>query len=356
MIRILLALTFSVLLLIPVNAATAAVSTAAPYTLTVFAPSFAGQGGADSIAFDSTSVFVGYAAGVAKDGSDKPPKPSTIVQYDLQGKQVTTFQVLGHNDGLRIDPRGNLWAIQNEDGNPNLVVIQIKSGKKTVFTFPPTPHGGGYDDVAFAGSAAFITASAPSKATNTDPAVVSAKLRGKTVALTAVLAGNAPATNVVTGKSQTLNLQDPDSMILDPNGELVLTSQADMELVVIEHPGLSCQKALVVPLTTTQPSKDTPMADDTVFANAGQGRILFADKTTNIVYALTTSYFGPSAAYTGYQDSTGTNGFVGQLNLSTGQLTPIVTGLGNPGGMAFLASDASLNDPKVVAGETPECP
>src|SRR6202043_1012374 len=178
-----------------------------------------------------------------------------IVEYDLQGKQVATFSVLGHNDGLRIDAKGNLWAIQNEDGMPNLVIINPKTGKKTDFTFLiPTPHGGGYDEVAFAGSAAFITASAPTKLpTNTDPAVVSAKLKGKTVALTEVLAGNASAINVVTGQAQTLNLQDPDSMILDPNGELVFTSQADMEIVVIEHPALSCQKALVVPLTTTQP-------------------------------------------------------------------------------------------------------
>ena len=55
------------------------------------------------------------------------------------------------------------------------------------------------------------------------------------VALTEVLAGNASAINVVTGQAQTLNLQDPDSMILDPNGELVFTSQADMEIVVIEQ-------------------------------------------------------------------------------------------------------------------------
>lgn len=345
--------------MMPASSAAQVVATA-PYTISVFAPSFAGQAGADSIAFNRTNVFVGYSAGVAKDGSDKPPKPSTIVEYDLTGKKVTTFSVLGHNDGLRVDSKGNLWAIQNEDGNPNLVIINTKSGKETDFTFPsPTPHGGGYDDVAFAGTEAFITASAPTKTPNTAPAVVSAKLKGKTLGLTEVLAGNASATNVLTGAAQTLNLQDPDSMILDPIGDLVFTSQADMELVVIEHPGLSCQKALVVPLTTTQPTTDMPMADDTVFARSGQGRILFADKTSNIVYALTAPYFAPGAAYTAYQNSTGTVGFVGQIDLSTGLLTPVVTGLeaaANPGGMAFIASDASLNDPKTLAGTTLKCP
>jgi hypothetical protein len=354
MIFTLLALVFSALLLIPKDAQAQTVSATLPYSVSVFVPSFAGQTGGDSIAFNRTNVFVGYAGGVAKDGSDG--KPSTIVEYDLKGTKVTTFSVTGHNDGLRIDAKGNLWALQNEDANPNLVVINPKTGKKTNFTFPTTPHKGGYDDVAFAGSAAFITASNPSKSPNTDPAVVSAKLRGRIVALTEVLAGNASAINVVTGKSQTLNLQDPDSMILDPSGELVFTSQADMELVVIEHPGLSCQKALVAPLTTTQPTTDSPMADDTVFTRSGQGQILFVDKTSNIVYSLTTPYFAPGAAYTAYQGSTGLNGFVGQTDLSTGLITPLVTGLGNPGGMAFIASDASLNDPKVLAGAALKCP
>jgi len=354
MILTLLALVFSTLLMIPKDAQAATVTPTAPYTVSVFAPSFAGQAGGDSIAFNRTNIFVGYAAGVAKDGSDG--KSSTIVEYDLKGKVVTTFSVVGHNDGLRIDAAGNLWALQNEDAKPNLVVITIRTGRKTNYTFPATPHGGGYDDVAFAGSAAFITASNPGKNPNTDPAVVNARLRGRGVVLTTVLAGNASAINVLSGKSQTLNLQDPDSMILDPNGELVFTSQADMELVVIEHPGLSCQKALVAPLTTTTPTNDTPMADDTVFARSGQGQILIVDKTTNIVYSLTTPYFAPGAAYTAYQDSTGTNGFVGQTDLSTGLITPLVTGLGNPGGMAFIASDASLNDPKLLAGAALKCP
>ena len=71
--------------------------------------------------------------------------------------------------------------------------------------------------------------------------MVSAKLKGSTTLLAQTLAGNAAATDVTTGSCVTLNLQDPDSMILDPNGELVLTSQADMQLVVIQNPGLACQ-------------------------------------------------------------------------------------------------------------------
>ena len=61
-----------------------------------------------------------------------------------------TFSVVGHNDGLRLQPgTNNLWALQCEDANPNLVIIDLNKGTQTLYTFPPTPHGGGYDDVVF---------------------------------------------------------------------------------------------------------------------------------------------------------------------------------------------------------------
>src|SRR5262249_41455283 len=161
----------------------------------------------DSIAFTPTNVFVGFGNGVAKDGSDG--KSSTIVMYDLQGTPVTTFSVKGHNDGLRVDGNGKLWSMQNEDGNPNLVIIDPKNAKQTLITTPAT-NGGGYDDITFAGRSVFFSASNPSKNPNADPAVVSAKLKGGAATLTRALAGNASATSVTTGGSVTLNLQDPD--------------------------------------------------------------------------------------------------------------------------------------------------
>jgi hypothetical protein len=323
---------------------------APPYAITTFASGTAAFSSPDSIAFTPTNVFVGFGNGVAKDGSDG--KASTIAEYDLEGNLVTTFSVKGHNDGLRIDRDGELWAMQNEDGNPNLVIIDPSDGDQKLITIAAV-NGGGYDDIVFAGRFVFFSASNPSKNPNVDPAVVTADVEGSTAHLAQTLAGNAPATEVTTGKPVTLNLQDPDSMILDPNGELVLTSQADMELVIIQNPGLTCQNVLVVPLTT--PDGDTPMADDTVFARSPEGRILFADKSSNSVYSITAPYFAPGAAYTAAQNSSATTGFVGRVDLTTGLLTPIVTGLGNPGGMAFVSTDAAVNEPSTLNGETPQC-
>ncbi len=325
-----------------------------PYTLSTFAQSESGYSDPDSVTFNDKNIFVGYGNGGAPDGSGGAM--STIVEYDMTGKVVTTFTVTGHNDGLRINPAdGTLWALQNEDANANLAVIDLKKGKQTVTQFPsPAPHGGGYDDVVFTKGATFISASNPANNPNTGPAIVSVDLDGKKLSVAPVLAGEAMATNVLTGSTVTLNLLDPDSMILDPFGELILDSQGDGEEIIVHFPGQSCQSAFVVPLTyPTGPDTFAGlMADDTAFATTNDGFIIFADKGLQTVFKITTPYFFIGAAYTAFQDDTGTFGFVGRTDFSTGVSTPIITGLGNPGGMAFIPSSIG----KMSVPEIPKCP
>ena len=150
----------------------------------------------------------------------------------------------------------------------------------------------------FFGNAVYISASNPTP--NTQPGLVRFKSKDKKVKLTGILNDNASATDVTTGKSVTLNLTDPDSLMIDPFGELVLDSQGDGELVIVQHPGQKCQNNLVVPLTS--PLADGTVvgdttADDTVFANAAKGTLLVADKGAQTVYAITAPYFAPGAAY-----------------------------------------------------------
>ena len=345
-----------------IGASTAAAGTAPvvaplvspPYALSTFAQSENGYTDPDSVTFNESNIFVGYGNNGAPDGSGGAM--STIVEYDMSGTVVTTFTVVGHNDGLRINPSdGTLWALQNEDANPNLAIIDLKTAKQTVIQFPePTPHGGGYDDLVFTDGGIFISASNPANNPNTGPAIISVDLKGKKLTVAPVLAGEAMATSVLTGAAVTLNLQDPDSMILDPFGELVLDSQADGELVVVHFPGQSCQSAFVVPLTyPTGPDTFAGlMADDTAFATSNSGFIIFADKQLQTVFKITAPYFFIGAAYTAFQDNTGTFGFVGRTDFSTGVSTPIITGLGNPGGMAFIPSSIG----KISVPETPKCP
>jgi hypothetical protein len=303
----------------------------APFQLSVFAQSVPGSyTQPDSIAVAGSNVFIGFGNGVAKDGTDG--KSSTIVEYGLDGTKIQTFSVLGHNDGLKFDPAtGLLWALENEDGNPSLIILDTNTGNQTTYSFPPTPHGGGYDDIVFRNGKIFLTASNPQSNPNTAPAVVMAQLNSTSVATTPVLMGNDSATDIATGSIVTLNLQDPDSMILAPNGDLIVDSQADDEVIIIQNAGETGQVAFHLPFSS---GGTTAMMDDTVFATVSNGFLLVSDLDADTIYRVDRNYWPNGVAYSAGQ--IGTVGFVGQLDFGTGNLTPIVNGLNNPRGMAFV--------------------
>jgi len=307
--------------------ASAQVAATAPYTVSVFTTSIPGVDFApDSIAVLDGHVFVGYGDGAAPDGSDG--KTSTIVEYTMEGDRVWTYTVSGHNDGLRVNPKNNkLWAMQNEDGNPNLVIIDPKSHIQQMYKFGPTPHGGGYDDIAFSGNDVFLSASNPANNPNAFPAIVKAEIKGKRVFVRPVLSGTASAIDIPTDTTVALNLQDPDSMIFNPLGDLVLDSQADAELIIVHRPGEADQS--VYHLALTQHGAPVQI-DDTVFATASHGVILVSDRDGETVYAISRNIFSPSAAYSATPSS------VAALDPDTGVLTDVVTGMVSPHGMAFI--------------------
>lgn len=304
----------------------------APYQLTVFAKAPTGLSAPDSIAVLHDHVFVGYGDGHAPDGSDR--LNSQIVEYRMDGTVVYTYTVPGHSDGLKVDPNTHLlWALQNEDANANLVIINPETHEQKLYTFGPTLHGGGYDDMVFRGCRVFVSASNPANNPNSGPAIVSVRLSGSTVDIEPVLAGTASAINILTDSTVQLNLQDPDSMTLDPLGNIVLDSQGDQQLIIVSHPGEPNQRALQLPLSYLGPNG--PMAvetDDTAFVTSSEGFLLFADKQLNTVYTLSKKSFVPGTAYTAADGGP----FVGTLDMTNGVITPIVTGLGNPGGMVFV--------------------
>lgn len=307
-------------------------SAVTPYNLTVFATAPSGLSAPDSIAVLGDHVFIGYGDGHAPDGSDG--LSSQVVEFDMSGNVLHTYTVVGHNDGVKVDPATHLvWAMQNEDLNPNLVIINPKTQQQTEYTFGPTPHGGGYDDIVFRACKVYISASNPSNNPNTGPAIVSARLNGSTVEVSPVLAGQATATDIPTDASVQLNLQDPDSMTLDVLGNIVLDSQGDQQLITVSNPGTPKQTVLRLPLSYLANGMQTGVeTDDTIFVSSSDGFILFADKGLNTVYKLSKKAFAPGAAYTAADGGP----FVGTLDMTTGIITPIVTGLKNPGGLVFV--------------------
>jgi len=310
-----------------------------PYQLTVFANAPTGLSAPDSIAVVGDRVFVGYGDGHAPDSSDG--LNSQVVEFRMDGSVAHIYTVPGHSDGLKVDPATHLlWALQNEDANANLVIIDPDRRQQKLFTFGPTLHGGGYDDIVFSGCSVYISASNPAKNPNTGPAIVSARLEGNIVAVEPVLLGNASAIDIPTDVTNPLNLQDPDSMTLDPQGNIVLDSQGDDELIIVSNPGTPHQRVLHLPLTLQPPQGPISAVetDDTAFVTSTEGFILFADKGLNTVFALRKKAFAPGAAYTAADGGP----FVGTIDLTTGFVTPIVTGLKNPGGLVFV--DTSRHD------------
>ena len=311
---------------------------ASPYTLTVFATAPPNLSAPDSIAVVHDHVFVGYGDGHAPDGSDG--KNSQVVEFSMDGTVEHIYTVPGHSDGLKLDPiTQRLWALQNEDASPNVAIIDPKTRQQKVYQFASTPHGGGYDDIVFRGCKIYISASNPAANPNTGPAVVSVKLRDGVVQVESLLMGNAAAVDVLTGANITLNLQDPDSMTLDPLGNIVLDSQGDQELIYVTHPGEPNQQALRLPLSFLSGNSAMPVeTDDTAFVTSSQGFILFADKSLNTVFKLTRTGFVPGSAYTAADGGP----FVGTVDITSGIVTPVVTGIKNPGGMVYV--DTSKRD------------
>jgi hypothetical protein len=311
-----------------------------PYTLTVFAKSTNQYSQPDSLVQWRDRIFVGYQNGVAKDGSDG--KSSTIVEYSLDGKVLRTFSVPGHNDGLRVVDDDDLWCLQNEDANPNLVVIELPSGRQTKYTFAPTVHGGGFDDIRVKDGKILITASNPNlngAGVNVFPALVEATLHGNMVDVQPVLSGDAGATDITTGATVTLNLTDPDSLTIDPRGNVVMDDQQDSQIIFIRHPFSSTPT--VGRLNITVAGVATTV-DDTAFASNPHAFLLVADVGGQTVYRIDGPTFGfePGTAYS----ASDTAGIVGTLNLDSGALTPIVTGLVSGRGLIFVAPDEDDRD------------
>jgi len=304
----------------------------APYQLSVFATAPTGLSAPDSVVVLGDHVFVGYGDGHLPDGSDG--LNSQVVEFTMNGTPVHTYTVPGHNDGLKVDPATNLlWALQNEDANANLVIINTKTHQQKLFTFGPTLHGGGYDDLVFSGCKVFVSASNPANNPNTGPGIVSITLSGNMVNIKPVLAGEASAIDLPTDATVQLNLQDPDSMTLNPLGDIVLDSQGDQELIIVSNPATSNQRVLRLPLSYLTPAGPVSVeTDDTAFITSTKGFILFADKGLKTVYKISRNAFSPGTAFTAADGGP----FVGTVDFTTGVITPIVTGLSGPGGMMFV--------------------
>ncbi|HVC80018.1 MAG TPA: hypothetical protein VNL35_05880 [Chloroflexota bacterium] len=304
----------------------------AGYQVSVFATGTTNYTNPDSILTDGRHVFVGYQNITAKDGTDN--QSSTVVEYTLSGQIVRTFSVLGHCDGLRMNPTTHLlWAVSNEDGNPRLVTIDPASGAETPYAFAATAHGGGFDDLAFTHGVALISASNPNldkNGVNIYPALDRITLSHGKASVTPVLMGNGTAIDLTSNTNATvaLNVIDPDSLTINPQGNIVLDNQAGSQLIFIALLGTKYQSITTLPVGN--------QVDDTVWATSAQGTLLISDTSANTIYAVRSSTFLPGTVYGTTPNDSGVAGMLGIVDQGTGIITPVAIGFGSPHGMLFL--------------------
>src|SRR5579872_3057112 len=84
----------------------------------------------DSVFFGDSSLWVAYQNGADSTGASGS---STVVRYSPTGSVLHTWTIAGNVDGLRIAPNGQVWALQNNDGNSALTVINPATNATTSF-------------------------------------------------------------------------------------------------------------------------------------------------------------------------------------------------------------------------------
>ncbi len=301
----------------------------------VFATGTGGETQPDSVTTGNNAVWIEYGNGADSTGA---AGSSTVVEYSLSGQVENTYTIAGSADGLKIDPAtGIVFALQNQDGNSMLSLIDPTTGTVSAplpYAVPSATRG--YDDIAFLNGSVYLSYTNP---TGPGDAVVQRLTNGDqpigTLVTSNILADGATGTNIATGQiNQPIPLSDPDSLKSTPNGDLLLTSEADRTFTVISDPGTAAQSQRFVTLTAGT------SLDDVIIPSSSTGTFYVSNTTSDQVQAYTVSGLNTSDAYA----SVGTE--IVQVDLQTGAETPLITGLSGSHGLDFVPS--ANNDPTVL--------
>lgn len=289
-------------------------------------------------------LFVGYQNGVGPKGEPSPTGQtrSAVAEVNSRGHVRQLWWLPGKCDGLTADPtRHRLLATVNEDGDSALYAIYPQAHPAAQirrYNYRPRvlPHGGGTDAVSIYHGQILIAASAPTTAGG--PATYRVTLHANTADLTPLFGDHARA--VVAnrdasnhGQTVRLALTDPDSNAVVPAasprfaGDFELTSQAEQVQIYVRDPGQPTQRLSVLHLSA--------VVNDTAWITSRRGTLYLTDNTTGRLLSLTGS-FTPGQAYVTAATPNGTSNYLGRLDLATGHVTPILTGLTDAAGLLYL--------------------
>jgi hypothetical protein len=294
--------------------------------------------GPDSITVGGGSVWVSYTNGADSTGKQGS---STVVQYNLNGVVRNTYAIAGSVDGLKIEPEtGLVWALQNQDGNSTLTLINPKTGitPNSPLHYQVTSGSRGYDDVVFRDGQIFLSYTNP--VLPTDPTIQRLKNRESPLIVTPVLTMGAKGVNLATGQAnQPTSQNDPDSLKLTPGGGLMLTSGDDGQLIFVLNQDSDDPK--VAFLSLISPAK-APVSglDDAIFATSEAGTFYLTDTGNNRVLKIEIDNIAIGTLYA----CVGSLNQFGRVNLTTGVVTSVVNNLNAPHGLAFVPNNNGENE------------
>jgi sugar lactone lactonase YvrE len=293
--------------------------------------------GPDSITLSRNSLWVSYTNGADSTGLSGS---STIVQYKLNGEVRQTYSIKGSVDGLKVDPRtGLVWALQNQDGNSTLSLINPKAHTVSgPIPYAVTSATQGYDDVVFRGDEVFLSYTNP--LAPTDPTIQLLQNGSDPLVVTPVLTMGATGTNLATGQpNQPTTDTDPDSLKLTPDGDLMLSSGADGQLIFVEKPGRSDQSVSFLQLLDPSTGLALSGLDDAVFATARRGTFYLADTSNNQILKIDVDHVPVGSLYA----SVGSLKELAVVDLHTGVTSPLVSNLNGPHGLEFVPQEDDDN-------------
>ena len=329
----------------------------------VFAHHPEGASKPDDITTLGGLIYVTYQNDAGKDGTPFGSF-STILAYDSTGKSVATYTIPGRCDGLSADPtRHRILATANEDLNSSLFVITPGTTQPTHYTYNPDPaqtgsdgSNGGTDAVSVTPDGTMYAAhSNPDpklSAPNNAPAVYKMTLSGTTARLAPLFGVNdaAAVINAGGGAATPMGLTDPDSNHYFPSlggGTLIQGAQGDSKLVLATNLALgnpSLKQLNLTNATAPRHGAATPQVDDIVQVS-GPGTLYAVDQGPSaVVYAMDTSAITPGTVFVSQpKPSTGdlpNDPSLGIVDLATGVVTHIGSGLTSPKGLLFVPAAA----------------
>ena len=299
------------------------------YTVQTFATGTSlGATSPDSVEVGLGSVWISYQNGADSTGLFGS---STVVRYSLSGTVQNTWSIAGNVDGLRIDPSSQVWALQNNDGNSTLTVINPTTLGTTFYTYGNTytnVANRGFDDAQFLKGTTYLSETNP--ASNSDPIVLKLTTGlSSPLQVAGILNSQFTGTNLVTGLVSSDTITDSDSLIQTPKGDLALTGEGDKQIVFIHNPGQSNQSESFINLLGTNGLTINGLPDDTAYATAKSGYFIMTDTGANKVYRIFATGLTPGSVFVDVGDE------FGSLDLTTGIVTPIFTGT-SPHGLEFV--------------------